>query len=332
MASVNLQSSASADGYEPLLAKSVYARGGSTRSKYIAIFSVALNIVLAIALCWTTYKLQKTCSNCWCNVDEEGGPYDRNGYAIEQVLYDKCTKIENTRLSGDWFEDQNFTRNHGNLTMTSETTAVVVIDMQPIFFANGSPWGNNEALSSSLLPAIKNVLSSFFLFADNPKQAVFTQFITSAVPNEGTGSWSYYYAEDNEAKVTISELVKNGLDPEFLLSVMPELNQWSNQSSVVNKTTAGAFASPQFNKLWDTDLNATQTMVFLGVESDFCVAATVLSALDAGYFVVIVSDGVGSSQPNSGQASLDYLFRRFDHQLRFVTSDELVDYFDSQTA
>jgi len=333
MTSTKSKSFATEQGYEPLLeGRAVSAENSNNFCKYVLIFSLALNIALAIVLCWTAWKPDKGCPNCWCSVNEKSGPHDRNGHPIEQRLYAKCATIENIRLRGDWWEDQDFTRNHGNLPMTSESTAVVVIDMQPLFFADGSPWGNNNALSSSLLPPIQNVLSSFFLFADSPEQAVFTQFIPSAVPDEGTGSWSYYYAEENEGKATISELVSAGFDAEYLLSVMPELTQWSNQSSVVNKTTAGAFASPQFKNLWDTNLNATQTMVILGVESDFCVAATVLAALDAGYFVVIVSDGVGSSQPNSGQASLDYLFRRFDHQLRFVTSDDLVDYFDSQTA
>lgn len=43
-----------------------------------------------------------------------------------------------------------------------------------------------------------------------------------------------------------------------------------------------------------------------------------------GIRTILVTDALGSSQPNSGQAMLDYLFRRFPAQLELATTDEVV--------
>jgi len=63
---------------------------------------------------------------------------------------------------------------------------------------------------------------------------------------------------------------------------------------------------------------------YVGVETDFCVLSTVLDAVDAGYFVVVVTDAVGTSQPHSGQAVLDYIFLRFDHFVAYMTTSKVV--------
>ena len=62
------------------------------------------------------------------------------------------------------------------------------------------------------------------------------------------------------------------------------------------------------------------------METDYCVLSTILGAIDRYYRVVLVTDAVASSQPNSAQAQLDYTLRRFDHMVDFTTTETLLTY------
>ena len=114
-----------------------------------------------------------------------------------------------------------------------------------------------------------------------------------------------------------------GLDVPYMLSIVPEIQQAAAGCQVVNKTTAGAWASPQYRDALRSmpDVN---TVIVAGVETDYCVLATVLSLIDKGYAVILATDTMCSSQPNSAHAALDYTFRRRSEQIRYFTVAELV--------
>jgi len=252
---------------------------------------------------------------------EEAGPTTRNGKPVPQGLYHACTQGSDIQLKGHFWGDQMVR------AMDPRQVALLVIDMQPLFYSKHSTWGNTRGLDGSpmkaLVPVIERLARGISAAVD-PTHVAFTQFITPEDAHDASGSWQRYYSAEGNREVTQAWMRRNGLNVSHILSVMPALQPLVTASGVVlNKTTASAFASGP-TRTWLRQLAEVSTLILVGVETDFCVLATALSAVDAGYRVVIVLDGIASSQPNSGQATLDYIARRFDFQIEMGSADEVL--------
>ena len=65
-------------------------------------------------------------------------------------------------------------------------------------------------------------------------------------------------------------------------------------------------------------------MVISGGETDVCVLATVLGAIDRGYRVVIVADALCSSSDAIHDAALNLYTRRYGQQVETVTTEALL--------
>ena len=95
------------------------------------------------------------------------------------------------------------------------------------------------------------------------------------------------------------------------------------------KDTGGAFGPgstlpQQLDAYFQGTGDATKSLIIMGVETDYCVISTILGAIDRYYRIVVVTDGIGSSQPNAAQAQLDYTLRRFDHMADLGTADDIM--------
>ena len=66
------------------------------------------------------------------------------------------------------------------------------------------------------------------------------------------------------------------------------------------------------------------TLIVTGSETDVCVLATVLGAVDHGYRVVVVTDGVCSSSDAGHDAMLQLYRGRFSEQIETGTSEEIL--------
>ena len=66
------------------------------------------------------------------------------------------------------------------------------------------------------------------------------------------------------------------------------------------------------------------TIIFTGVETDVCVLATALTAIDRGYRTILVSDAIASSSPPGHRASLESIYPRFDQQVELIDTDALL--------
>ena len=64
----------------------------------------------------------------------------------------------------------------------------------------------------------------------------------------------------------------------------------------------------------------------MGVVTQGCVESTVRDALYHDYYIVIVTDGVGTPDPQSQKDSLAFMSKRFD----MTPSDELVSLLNSR--
>ena len=78
-----------------------------------------------------------------------------------------------------------------------------------------------------------------------------------------------------------------------LLELVPELRRHSPPATIIDKTRYSAFSGSALSQhLQDREADG---IIITGSETDVCVLATVLSAVDLGYRVVLVRDALCSS-------------------------------------
>jgi nicotinamidase-related amidase len=178
------------------------------------------------------------------------------------------------------------------------------IDMQNIFYKGGlweTPW------MERVLPTIVT------LSAWKAERTIFTRFITPETPDKRPGRWQKYFRRWTQA--TRAHL------PLHQLELLPELGRFAPPALVVDKPGYSAFSAPQLYSLLTE--RRVGTVVLSGAETDVCVLATALSAVDFGFRVVIVEDALCSSL-DAGHEALMTLYRnRFSEQIELVALNEL---------
>jgi nicotinamidase-related amidase len=83
-----------------------------------------------------------------------------------------------------------------------------------------------------------------------------------------------------------------------------------------------AFAQADFAGRLKAD--GVDTLIVTGSETDVCVLATVLGAVDQGYRVIVVRDAVCSSSDESHDALLDLYDKRFAIQIEVADAEEII--------
>lgn len=137
------------------------------------------------------------------------------------------------------------------------------------------------------------------------ERTVFTRFMPPERPEQMPGAWRRYYEH-------WPEVTREKIHPE-LLELMPALARLVPPARVIDKPGYSAFTSPKLLK--ELRARNADTLVITGGETDVCVLASVMSAVDFGYRVVLVSDAVCSSS-DEGHDSLVALYEnRFSYQI-----------------
>ena len=108
------------------------------------------------------------------------------------------------------------------------------------------------------------------------------------------------------------------MDPSLVAVVTPLV---AIGCPIVDKAEHSAFAAPSFQRR----AARVGTLVLSGVETDVCVLATALDAIDAGLRVIIAGDAVASSSEAGHRASLEAVLPRFDQQVEIVTVAAILD-------
>ena len=181
----------------------------------------------------------------------------------------------------------------------------VCIDMQRLFAEPGE-W-HTPALMA-IVPAVTAIVERHL------ENTVFTRFITPYSPDQAPGAWQRYYRRWRS-------VTREFLDPVMLDLVAP-LQAYVPPAQIIDKTTHSAFESENFNALIRR-VNPG-ALVFTGVETDVCVLASLLTAVDRGFRVIVVEDAVTSSSPQGHRATLEAVLPRFDQQIETVTVEELL--------
>jgi nicotinamidase-related amidase len=176
--------------------------------------------------------------------------------------------------------------------------------MQRLFSTEG-PWPT---------PWMERVLPVVAEIAERaPDRTVFTRFIPPYRPEDMPGTWRGYYERWREA-------TRERLDP-CLLELMPPLQRLVPPAAVLDKPVYSAFAGHKLRDL--VSERGIDTLLITGSETDMCVLATVLGAVDLGLRVVIVTDGVCSSSDEGHDSLLTLYTRRFRHQIETIDGDSL---------
>ena len=66
------------------------------------------------------------------------------------------------------------------------------------------------------------------------------------------------------------------------------------------------------------------TIIMTGGETDVCLLAAVIGAVDLGYRVIVVSDAVCSSTDDTYDAAMEMYAKRFGQQIEMVDTDSLI--------
>lgn len=187
----------------------------------------------------------------------------------------------------------------------SSRTIHVCLDMQLLFSPDG-PWPT---------PWISAVLPQIIRIAEHcPSRTIFTRFIPPRVPEDMFGTWRTYYQRHLE---TTREVVEPSA-----LELMPMLHEFVPPALVIDKPVYSAFMGTEL--LASLRTLGADGIIVTGVETDVCVLATVLDAIDLGLPVYVVTDAICSSTDASHDAVLTLYRTRFYQQVQTLSTENLL--------
>jgi nicotinamidase-related amidase len=188
---------------------------------------------------------------------------------------------------------------------TETRWAHLCIDMQRMF-ADETPW---------YVPWMKEVTPQVEEVAKRHAQrTIFTRFIPPKDAADMTGMWRIYYEKWNE--MTYDRL---GAD---MVDLLPDLKALTPPARIFNKMTYSPWVDGRLHGLLSEE--GVDTLVMSGGETEVCVLAAALGAIDLGYKVVLLRDALCSGADNTHDAALEVLGDRFSVQVEFLQTEEFL--------
>lgn len=178
----------------------------------------------------------------------------------------------------------------------------ICVDMQRMF-AEDTPWKVTwmERVSPQVLELASN-------YAD---LTIFSRFLPPTCPTNATGMWRAYY--EKWWMMTAEHL------PAEMYGLLPELAAFTPPAIVFNKRTYSPWIDGRLNALLRGQ--DVETLIITGGETDVCVLATALGAIDLGYRAIILTDAVCSGTDETHDASLKLLESRFTAQMDAMSTE-----------
>lgn len=188
----------------------------------------------------------------------------------------------------------------------SPTTVHLCVDMQRLFGPE-TEWG---------LPWAPRVLPRIISLCElGPERTIFTRFIPARRPGDGQGMWRKYYLR--WASMTL-EAIGDGM-----VDLVPELARFVPPAQTIDKPVYSPWWSPELHRRLRA--RACDTLVISGGETDICVLAAVLGAVDLGYRTILVRDAVCSSSDKSHEAMLELFGRRFGQHVEVADAEDVAE-------
>jgi nicotinamidase-related amidase len=171
---------------------------------------------------------------------------------------------------------------------------LIVVDMQQVV-ARDTLWH---------LPGVRDLLPTIIELTEAFEDVAYSRHVPPA--DGGHGAWKRFYENWKELDEDSSNW-----------DLMPELAGRPGLHAA--KSTYSVFGAPELRAELDRD-----ELVLCGVETDCCVLATALEAIDHGVPVTVVEDAVASPSPAGHEGALA-LFRRLDDdQVKVTTAARLL--------
>lgn len=142
----------------------------------------------------------------------------------------------------------------------------------------------------------------------------FTRFVPAEREGDGRSTWQRYYRRWPE--VTLERV---GADAARL---MPSLERFVPPANVLDKRVYSPWTEGDLDRFvaaWEID-----TVIVTGGETDVCVLATVLGAVDRGLRVVLATDAPCSSSDATHDALMELYLSRFSQQIEAATTNEVL--------
>ena len=178
-------------------------------------------------------------------------------------------------------------------------TAHLAIDMQMMFAVQGE-WR---------VPGLAAIVPPIAAIARHrPGCSLFVRFIAPPTADDAVGVWRRYYRR-------WSAYTGQALAP-GMTDLVDGLRALAPPGDIVDKSAHSALAAPALHaRLQGRGIGA---LVVSGIETDVCVLATVLQAVDLGYRVVVARDAVASASPAAHAATLEHVLPRLDQQVEIA--------------
>ena len=117
------------------------------------------------------------------------------------------------------------------------------------------------------------------------------------------------------------DVTRDHIDP-ALLELVPTLACSVPPATVIDKTRYSAFVGTQLHPVLQE--RSARGLIITGSEMDVCVLASVLDAVDLGYRVIVVRDGVCSSSDEGHDALMKLYHRRYSLQIETADAETVL--------
>lgn len=180
------------------------------------------------------------------------------------------------------------------------------VDMQRLF-QEDTPW--KTPWMERVLPRVAKIV------ALRPSDTVFTRFVPADRLGDGVGMWKRYWM--HWAGITRAEM------GDAMIQLIPELAAFCPPASVINKRVYSPWMTDDLDGLLRE--RRCNTLIVTGGETDVCVLATVLGAVDRGYRVIVVTDALCSSADETHDAVMTVYASRYGQQIETVETDLILE-------
>lgn len=186
-----------------------------------------------------------------------------------------------------------------------QTAVHIAVDMQCLF-AEPTEW---------FVPWLPKVLPNVVEIAQrHPDRTIFTRFIPPHDPEQATGIWRDYYRRWRS-------MTRDRIDPKLLELVDP-LRDLVPPAKLLDKPVYSGFSHPRLAP--SLRRRGVETLIITGGETDVCVMATVIDAVDHGFRVVLPTDALCSANDATHDALMKLYHERFSMQIEATSTERVL--------
>lgn len=176
------------------------------------------------------------------------------------------------------------------------------IDMQRMF-AEDTPW--HVPWMKDVSPQVQEIARR------HPQRTVFTRFVPPKRAEDMLGMWRSYYEKWDT-------MTLDRLEPD-MVDLVPSLKALVPPARIFDKMTYSPWTTGELHRVLAGE--KVETIAISGGETDVCVLAAALGAIDLGYRVILLQDAVCSGADDTHDASLELLGDRFSVQLEISSTE-----------